>query len=261
MTDNENGQMMKPVAAPGGRATGGAGLGSVGARPAGPFCYKYPHPALTADCVIFGYDAAAASLSLLLIERKSAPCAGCWAFPGGFMEIGESIEECARRELCEETTLNVPDGLLEQVGCYSAVGRDPRERVVTVAFEGLVARRGVRGGDDAGRARWFALDEPLPPLAFDHAAILHDALRHVRLRLRLEPVGLGLLPEPFSQQGLERLYAAVLGRPLRSGALLRQLLSAGVLRPGGAGSGGELRYAFCRGRYEALRREGFWLDL
>ena len=131
------------------------------------YCYKYPHPSITTDCVIFGYDVKD-GLSLLLIERKTEPFKGRWAFPGGFMHIDEDTESCARRELQEETALVV--AVLEQLGCYSDVNRDPRERVVTIAYYGIIKKSNVVGGDDAKDARWFALNE-IPTLAFDHDRI------------------------------------------------------------------------------------------
>ena len=140
------------------------------------YCYKYPHPSITTDCVIFGYDVKD-GLSLLLIERKAEPFKGRWAFPGGFMHIDEDTESCARRELQEETALVA--AVLEQLGCYSDVNRDPRERVVTIAYYGIIKKSNVVGGDDAKDARWFALNE-IPTLAFDHDRILRDAVHKLK---------------------------------------------------------------------------------
>ena len=139
--------------------------------------YKYPHPAVTADCVVFAPDAEG-RLNVLLVQRGSEPYKGCWAFPGGFMNIDESAEQCAVRELEEETGLRVSD--IRQVGCFSAVDRDPRERVLTVAFWCRLERmEAVCGADDAACAHWFAVDE-VPPLAFDHPLILQQALEGMR---------------------------------------------------------------------------------
>ena len=135
------------------------------------FTYRYPHPAVTADCVVFAHDGE--DTKVLLIQRKHAPCEGQWAFPGGFMNIDETAEAAARRELEEETGLRVD--LLTQVGAFSAVDRDPRERVVTVAyFATLPFPMPVKGADDAAEARRFSL-RSLPLLAFDHADILKKA--------------------------------------------------------------------------------------
>jgi 8-oxo-dGTP diphosphatase len=135
--------------------------------------YKYPHPAVTADCLVFAHGAEGPQL--LLIQRKNPPYQGCWAFPGGFMNIDETAEDAARRELREETGLEVTD--VTQVGAFTQVDRDPRERVITIAYYTWIDRpREVSGGDDAKRAQWFPISQ-LPPLAFDHAQILAEARR------------------------------------------------------------------------------------
>lgn len=139
------------------------------------YCYRYPHPAVTADCVVFGWDGK--DMKVLLIQRRNDPFKGRWAFPGGFMDIDETVEECARRELEEETGLkNIP---LEQFHIFSGVGRDPRERVLSVAHIALVKLSEVKGGDDAAKAEWFPVHR-LPPLAFDHEIIMQKALQVLR---------------------------------------------------------------------------------
>ena len=136
------------------------------------YTYKYPHPASAADCVVFAHDGA--DIKVLLIERKNDPCKGEWAFPGGFMNIDETAEEAACRELEEETGLKVRE--VRQVGAFTAVDRDPRERVVSIAcYAELPAVVAVRGSDDAERPRWFSLED-LPKLAFDHEMILRKAV-------------------------------------------------------------------------------------
>ena len=148
-----------------------------------PFTYKYPHPAVTADCVIFGYGDD--GISILLIERKNEPYKGCWALPGGFLEIDESIEEAARRELQEET--NLQNITLEQFHVFSKPDRDPRERVITVAFYGVAKRSdyAATAGDDAARAQWFKETE-LPPLAFDHQEVIQMAREKLKEELFLQ---------------------------------------------------------------------------
>lgn len=136
------------------------------------YSYPYPRPAVTTDCVVFGRRGDA--WHLLLVERRHAPYQHHWALPGGFLDMDETVEECARRELMEETGLTV--GELVQVGAFSEPGRDPRGRTVTIAFYALTEVRPVVGGDDARRAEWFPLDA-LPPLAFDHAKIWTEAYR------------------------------------------------------------------------------------
>ena len=152
------------------------------------YTYKYPHPAVTADCVVLGLDANE-GLHVLLVERGREPQKGCWAFPGGFMEMDETIEQCAARELYEETGLR---GIaLEQLRVYSHVQRDPRERVLSVAFVGVTRCEEHRPvpADDAARAQWHPLRN-LPPLAFDHADMLADARTWLRHRAVLMRYGL-----------------------------------------------------------------------
>ncbi len=136
------------------------------------YTYKYPHPAVTTDCVIFGYDGK--QLSVLLIQRANEPYKGHWAFPGGFLNIDESAEEGALRELKEETGL---EGIsLQQFHTFSDPHRDSRERVISIAFYGKIDICEVKGDDDAADARWFPID-CLPPLAFDHEKMLALALQ------------------------------------------------------------------------------------
>lgn len=143
----------------------------------GKYCYRYPHPAVSADCVLFGYENS--RLYVLLIERGNEPYRGSWAFPGGFMEIDETAHQCALRELQEETGLKLVE--LEQLGAFTDVNRDPRERVLTVAFYAVVHKPDFNAiaGDDAARAQWFPLGI-MPKLAFDHKVVLHQAVESFR---------------------------------------------------------------------------------
>jgi 8-oxo-dGTP diphosphatase len=139
-----------------------------------PYTYEYPRFALSADIVLFSKDAGN-NISLLLIQRKNPPFQFQWAFPGGFMEIDELIEQAAHRELEEETGLkNLP---LKLLGAFDKLNRDPRDRIVTFAFWALIdqTKHVVVAQDDAHDARWFPLGE-LPELAFDHAEILEKAM-------------------------------------------------------------------------------------
>lgn len=138
--------------------------------------YQYPHPAVSADCVVFSQKADGNFL-VLLIQRAHDPYKGCWAFPGGFMNIDEDAATCARRELLEETGLSVNS--VQQIAAYTAVDRDPRERVLTIAYYAVVEQPfDVTAGDDAAQAQWFPINQ-LPPLAFDHEQILRDALTRI----------------------------------------------------------------------------------
>ena len=136
------------------------------------YTYKYPRPAVTADCIVITREA---EPEVLLIERGDEPFKGCWAFPGGFMNMDETTEQCAIRELEEETGLRVSE--VYQIGAYSKVDRDPRGRTVTVAYLAIVEKPiAVTGQDDAAKAQWFPLSD-LPELAFDHADIMQDAIK------------------------------------------------------------------------------------
>lgn len=169
------------------------------------YCYKHPHPSVTTDCVIFGFDGT--QLQVLLIERGIEPYKGKWAFPGGFLNMNESAEEGALRELQEETGLT--GAYIEQFHTFTEPSRDPRERVITIAYYALVRIQEVKGGDDAARAKWFALDE-VPQLAFDHDMILRTALARLRERIHFQPIGFELLPEKFTMKELQSLYEAIL---------------------------------------------------
>ena len=143
------------------------------------YTYKYPRPAVTADCVVITKEA---EPKVLLIQRGNEPFKDCWAFPGGFMEMDETTEQCAVRELKEETGLDVAaHGELKEIGVYSKVERDPRGRVISVAYLAFIDQpKEVKGLDDAANAQWFNLNE-LPPLAFDHAEIIADAKAKLKL--------------------------------------------------------------------------------
>ena len=135
------------------------------------YTYSYPRPAVTADCVVLTLETVP---QVLLIQRGRDPFKGAWAFPGGFMEMDETTEQCAMRELQEETGLVIDE--VRQVGAYSKVDRDPRGRTVTVAYLAFVDKpTAVSGSDDAATAAWFPVNA-VPELAFDHAEILRDAL-------------------------------------------------------------------------------------
>ena len=163
----------------------------------GTYTYKYPHPSVTTDCVIFGFDGT--KLRVLLVERGIEPFKGRWAF--------ESAETGALRELQEETGLK--GAYIKQFHTFSDPNRDPRERVLTIAYYALVRMQEVKGGDDAANAEWFALDE-VPSLAFDHDMILRMALKELRRQIHFEPIGFELLPEKFTIKELQLLYEAIL---------------------------------------------------
>lgn len=170
------------------------------------YCYRYPHPAVTADCVIFGFNGK--GIKILLVERGNEPYLGYWALPGGFMRMDESIEQTAARELHEET--NLSEVFLEQFRVYSSPDRDPRERVITVAFIALVKPDdyNVLAGDDAAKAMWFD-ESMLPPLAFDHRQIIREAREYLKEILRLKPVAFQLLNKIFTISELQTVYEVI----------------------------------------------------
>lgn len=139
------------------------------------YTYKYPRPAVTTDCVVFRIESN--RLKTLLIERGNEPYKGYWAFPGGFLNMDENAEHGALRELEEETGLKLEH--VEEFGSFSEVNRDPRGRVISIAFYGITEHTEVKGGDDAAKAQWFSIDE-IPPLAFDHDKMLEKALDRLR---------------------------------------------------------------------------------
>lgn len=224
------------------------------------YCYKYPHPAVTADCVIFGFDGV--SIKVLLIQRAIDPYKGKWALPGGFMNIDESAEECARRELEEETGLKTAS--VEQFYTFTDVMRDPRERVITVAHYALVRLAEVKGGDDAAKAQWFVQSE-IPSLAFDHDRILRMALTRLKERICFEPIGFELLPDVFTMSELQNLYEAILGVKFDRRNFYNKMLKLGILteaepRPESASRRTPTKYRFNADKYLELKQKGFRLE-
>ena len=172
------------------------------------YTYDYPHPAVTVDIVLFTIEDD--DLKALLIQRAQEPFAGSWALPGGFVGIEESLKRAAWRELREETGVHA--GYLEQLHAFGRPGRDPRERVITVAYLALFPsdRLELAAASDAQAAKLFSLKN-LPDLAFDHATILRGA--HERLKEKLDDsvIALQLLPLTFTHSALQRVYELILG--------------------------------------------------
>lgn len=224
------------------------------------FSYKYPHPAVATDCVILGFDGT--RLKVLLIERGGEPFKGMWAFPGGFMHLDETAEECARRELREETGLEAE--YMEQFHTFSDVRRDPRERVLSIAYLALVRTKEVCGGDDAAKAQWFAISD-IPQLAFDHERILRLALSRMRERIHFEPIGFDLLPERFTMKELQTLYEAVLGVHFDRRNFAKKMLHLDLLTlqenvTETLGKREAKSYCFNRLKYDELKEKGFRLE-
>ncbi len=171
----------------------------------------YWHPAVTTDAVVFGFDGE--GLNVLLIQRGLEPYKNMWALPGGFMRPDdETAQDCVYRELHEEA--NVEDIYMEELKTFSRRDRDPRERVITIAFFALVVKDKyqILGGDDACNAKWFPVKE-LPELAFDHKEIVTLALERLRQRIHFEPIGFHLLDKEFTMPQLHNIYKAILDPP------------------------------------------------
>jgi len=191
---------------------------------------QYHYPAITVDVIIFTLRDQ--DLQVLLIQRKNPPFEGRWAVPGGFVEAAESLEAAARRELEEETGLR--DLYLEQLYTFGDPKRDPRGRVITVAYFALVpAPLAVQAGDDASDARWCSVHK-LPPLAFDHAKILRYALQRLRYKLEYTAAGFQLLPPSFTLTEIQKAYETILGEPLDKRNFRRRILEAGIIEETGA---------------------------
>ena len=211
---------------------------------------EYPRPSVTADVIIFTLRQD--DLQVLLVRRKLPPFQGMWAIPGGFVNIDEPLEEAALRELEEETGLR--DVYLEQLYTFGDPGRDPRGRVITVAYLSLVPAATVRprAGDDAAEARWWSVTD-LPPLAFDHAGNLAQALERLRYKLEYSAVGFELLPQRFTLTDLQSAYETVLGEALDKRNFRRKILDADIIEETGDYRTGEGRPArFYRFRDDAV---------
>ena len=196
------------------------------------YCYKYPHPAVTTDCVIFGFNGE--RLQVLLIERGIEPYKGRWAFPGGFLKMDETAEEGALRELKEETGLE--NAYIQQLHTFSDPNRDPRERVITIAYYALV-----------------------------RIHILRMATQRLREQIHFQPIGFELLPEKFTIKELQSLYEAILGINFDRRNFAKKMLHLEILT--------ELDetiwptpkreaklYKFNSEKYEELKRKGFRIE-
>ncbi len=228
-----------------------------------PYTYKYPRAALTVDCVVFGLDDE--DLKVLLIERGGKPFVGSWALPGGFVEIDETIEVAAQRELSEETGLGTV--FLEQLFTFGQVERDPRERVVSVAYYALLNIRDhrVRAATDARGVGWFAASDP-PKLAFDHAEILAAAHQRLKGKVRYQPIGFELLPSKFTLGQLQHLYETILERRLDKRNFRRKVLAMGFVEETNSTQRDVAHraarlYRFNERKYRRLSQSGYLFEL
>jgi 8-oxo-dGTP diphosphatase len=225
--------------------------------------YRYARPALTVDCVVFGFDEG--ELKVLLIQRGLEPFKGRWALPGGFVHLEENLDEAALRELAEEAGLR--NVFLEQLYTFGGVKRDPRERVVSVAYYALVklSEHTAKAATDASNAGWFALSD-LPKLAFDHSEIVDIARARLQAKVRYQPLGFELLPPKFTLSQLQHLYEAILGTELDKRNFRKKVLGFGLLIPleetqmSGRHRPAQL-FRFDAQKYEKLHKKGFHFEL
>lgn len=223
------------------------------------YTYDYPRPALTVDGLVFGVQDD--RLKILLIQRKDPPFQDMWALPGGFVDrMHESVDDAIRRELVEET--GIKDLFLEQLYTFGTPGRDPRERVVSVAYYALVKPESlhVKAGSDAKKAAWFNVKR-LPKLAFDHRDIIKVGLTRLEGKVRYQPIGFELLPEKFTLTQLQKLYEAILRRELDKRNFRKKILKMGVLESTderiSTGSRKAQLYRFNDAAYNSLVKSGF----
>jgi 8-oxo-dGTP diphosphatase len=211
---------------------------------------------VTVDIVIFTIQSG--ELRVLLVKRAAPPFQGQFAIPGGFVHEGESLEQAAIRELREET--GVAEIYLEQLYSFGDPKRDPRGRVITVAYFALIAAdHPLEAGTDAAEADWWPFDR-LPPLAFDHGKILHYALERLRNKLEYTTVGFQLLPEKFTMTELQEVYETILGKKLDKRNFRRKLALLKILKPLSEYRRGGQRPAqlhkFQAARFEKLKDKG-----
>ena len=236
----------------------------------GVYTYEYPHPAVTADCVVFGYDGK--ELKVLLVKRGEEKEAskkayvGEWALPGGFLDVegDRTVAHTASRELKEETGLKISAKGFKEVGTFSEMKRDPRERVITVAHYALVKLSEVQAATDADKADWFSWND-IPDLAFDHDKILRVAFSRLKKDIHFEPVGFDLLPETFTLPQLQNLYESILEVKFDRRNFANKMKHFGMLIevPDDTprhGTRTPIYYRFDKDSYDRLKAKGFQLE-
>lgn len=218
---------------------------------------------LTVDAVVFGYEEG--EISVLLIKRKYKPFKGEWAIPGGYVLNDESLETAVERELYEETGIKI--NYLEQLYTFGKPNRDPRGRVVSVAYFGLVRPNAFKilASTDAEQVQWFHIND-LPKLSFDHKDILETAIKRLQAKITYEPIGFELLDKKFPFSDLEKLYTTLLGRDIDRRNFRKKITGLNVLDElkekisKGSGRPAKL-FQFNQKRYFQLKKEGIIFEI
>ncbi len=221
---------------------------------------------VTVDAIVFGYSKEQ-GVSILLIKRKFEPFKNSWALPGGFVLNDESLEDAVERELLEETGIRI--NYLEQLFTFGEPKRDPRQRIISISYFGLVKSsqfEKLQASTDAEDAKWFNIKD-LPKLGFDHKEIINVAIERVRNKIRYQPIGFELLDKTFPFSDLETLYIILLDRPIDRRNFKKKIMSLNILeemdekaKVKGAGRPGNL-FQFNRKRYQELLREGMHFEI
>lgn len=223
------------------------------------------HIKVSVDAVVFGYTSKE-GLSVLLIQRKIAPFKGMWALPGGLVGDHESLEQAVERELKEETGISI--NYLEQLYSFGQPDRDPRNRVISITYYGLVKPDAfeLQANTDAADVAWSNI-RSLPPLAFDHQQIIQVAHERLKSKILYEPIGFELLDEKFAFSELEKLYMAVLDRPIDRRNFKKKISKLDLLENtrekqalAGAGRPGEL-YRFNKAKYAEAKHKGINFEI
>ncbi len=223
------------------------------------------HIKVAVDAIVFGYSKND-GLSVLLIKRKYEPFKNSWAIPGGFVLENENLEQAVRRELLEETGISV--NYLEQLYSFGEPNRDPRQRVISIAYFALVNSKRfatLKASTDAEEAQWFGIGK-LPALAFDHKKILQVAIERLKAKVRYEPIGFELLDREFAFSDLEKLYSILLDKPIDRRNFTKKILSLDILEDTGKlasiGVGRPSKvYQFNKKRYNHLQKEGIYFEV
>lgn len=233
---------------------------------------EFWHPSVATDAVVFGFNVETSSLDILLVQRGVEPFKGEWALPGGFLQQGESAEQCVHRELKEET--HIENLYLEQIGAFSEPDRDKghEDQVISISYLALVRSKDyeVIGGDDALRAVWFPVNDH-PKLVFDHEEILEKALSTLRQRIHFAPIGFQLLDEVFTMPQLQSIYIAILDPDGNDSKLrdrrnfLKKMLNLGYIKDTGEKVTGNphrspKKYSFDKEAYDKAKKVGMRLE-